>query len=443
MQPDRPVDANPPDQPLERLLADRRFVRFATAKFLQLVAQNALIYGLFITVIADQKSYLATSAFVLASVLPSVLLSLPGGLVADALPKKTVLLATMVWRIAIVWLFIDFSLGVGAVLILTFVAWTAYQFFTPAENAALPAVAPPHQIASATSMLQALSLAAQLLGAGAVAPIAVKFLGRDGLFYLVGGLLVTSTVFYAIIPRLSPAGRPQRRQTGWWSSLPQGYRAIRGDDDLVRITILRILLDTGTMMVVVAAPKFIEDSLNAGSEYAVYIASPAALGIGIGLLLAPPLLAFISGRTLAVVGYCMFTLVLIALPFIDPISLFVTNHVGFLDSLRSFTGLSRQVIMTVVILPWAGLGISLVQVSARAEVYKRVRPALIAQVFATQSALGSIAALLPTFLAGAILDVLPVEAFLGAVAAALVALAIAGSISAPELAVHSDTAPLP
>ena len=90
-----------------RLLKDPRFLRYGWAKFLSLLAQNALIYGLFIDVINVQESSLATAAFVLASVVPSILLSLPGGLFSDLAPNKFALLSVMCVRLVIVFLFLD------------------------------------------------------------------------------------------------------------------------------------------------------------------------------------------------------------------------------------------------------------------------------------------------------------------------------------------------
>jgi uncharacterized membrane protein len=66
-----------------------------------------------------------------------------------------------------------------------------------------------------------------------------------------------------------------------------------------------------------------------------------------------------------------------------------------------------------------------VHVAARTEVYRRVPTNLVAQVFATQSALGSISALAPTFLIGVLLDLLPVRAVLILVGVSLSVCALA------------------
>ena len=66
----------------------------------------------------------------------------------------------------------------------------------------------------------------------------------------------------------------------------------------------------------------------------------------------------------------------------------------------------------MILLPVAGLGSSFVEVAARTEVYRRSPPSVIAQVFSTQAALGSVAGLAPTLLTGVLLDTLPVRAVL-------------------------------
>src|SRR5690606_3866960 len=123
----------------------------------------------------------------------------------------------------------DFDLSIEVVLLLTLLAWTAYQFFSPAESAALAAIAQPHQIASATSLLHALSLVAQLLGAGAVAPLAVDLLGLNSLFIIVMVLMVISGTLYAVIPGLTARNDTRQRRTNWIASLPQGFRTIAAD----------------------------------------------------------------------------------------------------------------------------------------------------------------------------------------------------------------------
>jgi hypothetical protein len=408
------------------LLGDERFRRFALAKLLQLTAKNAFVYGLFISYITEERSYLAGSSFILASVLPTVFLSVPGGIVADRLPNKVVLAGSLLVRMFLIWQFVGASVSIEQVIFLTFFSWTAFQFFAPAENEALVAVAPHEKMAAATAVLQALSLVSQILGAGAVAPLTLDVLGRDAFFVTVLLLMSASTLLYLAVPHLTPEKPLRSVRLGWWSALPAGYRMLRSDRELMRLTLLRVLVDTSMLMVLVAAPKFIEETLDASAASAVYIGTPAALGLALGLVITPPLTRVVRTRAIALVGYVLFTGVLACLAFIEPLSEPILNLLGWWDAIRDEAGLSREIATAIVLLPFAGMGLSLVQVSARAEVYERVRPGLLGQVLATQSAAGSLVAVIPTFLAGALLDLLPVSVFLGALVAASVLAAVAG-----------------
>src|SRR4029079_2123987 len=95
----RPRPAVTADTPL---LRDPRFVRFGAANLLRLVAQNALIYGLFILIVGDANAGLAASAFVLTSTVPSILFGFLGGVTADALPRKLTMLASLGVQVAVV-----------------------------------------------------------------------------------------------------------------------------------------------------------------------------------------------------------------------------------------------------------------------------------------------------------------------------------------------------
>jgi MFS family permease len=407
-----------------RLLGDQRFLRYDWAKFLSLLAQNALIYGLFIDVINAQESSLATSVFVLASVIPSILLSVPGGLFSDFLPNKFALLSTMVVRLAIVFLFFDAGGDIATVLLLTFLVWAVYQFYSPAENAAVIAIVPRERFAAASSLLQAISLAAQLVGAGIVAPLAIEFLNADGLYVIVFVLLLVSTVLMALVPNLSAEQEREAKRLSIWRAFPVGYRTIARDQRLMSITIMRILLDTGMMAFIVCAPVFIEDTLDTGAANAIYIAIPGALGIALGLLLAPLILSLAPARLVVLIGSAIFSALLLVLPFIDSIAPDLTRSLGPFRSLQDALNLSNAIVATMILLPLGGFAVSLVEVGARTEVYRRSPVSRISQVFATQAAMGSVAALLPTFFVGVMLDLLPVRVVLVAIGVVLPACAV-------------------
>ncbi len=235
-----------------------------------------------------------------------------------------------------------------------------------------------------------------------------------------------STLIFASIPDLSLRDGERRDASGW----PGGSRClpaihtIAADPRLTSITLMRVLLDTGMLMFVVVAPVFIEDTLHTGAQNAIYIAIPGALGLALGLVTAPMLLTFVNARSLSLAGFVCFTSVLLALPFVDGFAPQISGAFGPIDDFTNWLNLSDAIVATIFLLPIAGLGSSFVQVAARTEVYHRVPSNLVAQVFATQSAAGSIGALVPTFLAGIMLDILPVRAVLILIGVSLTAIAL-------------------
>jgi hypothetical protein len=299
-----------------------------------------------------------------------------------------------------------------------------YQFFAPAETAAVLALVPRERLPHASSLVQAVSLISQLIGAGIVAPLAIRFLDKDGLYVVVFLMFSASFVLFALIPDLSAEQEREAQRLSPWRALPTGLRTIRADANLTTITSLRVLQDTGMLAVVVIAPVFIEDTLGTNASNAIYVAVPGAIGLAMGLLIAPPLLTLVPARWLALCGFVMFTSVLVVLPFIDVIAPELTEGLGPFRDFQQWINLSDALAASVILLPVGGLGVSFVQVAARTEVYRRSPPSVIAQVFSTQSAIASIAALGPTFLVGVMLDMLPVVVVQEVVVLTLVSLAV-------------------
>jgi hypothetical protein len=413
------------------LRGNARFLRLAGAKFAQLLAQNALIYGLFILVISEHESALATSAFVLAATAPSILLSLPGGVASDLLPRKVSLLWTTAARAAIVVLFIVYDVDLIYVIALTLATWSVFQFFSPAESAALPAVVPGERIAPATAALDAASLVAQLAGAGFIAPLAVKGLGADGLFAIVLGLLVASGWLFASIPDLTARTDSPPARVSWLRSLPQGLQILRSDPVLLRVTAFRVVLDTALVIVVVAAPSFMNDILRTAPENAVYIFAPGAVGLAVGLVLAPVLLKLSPPRPVVTLGYALVVGVILTLPFVREVARELDQRTFVpLQQTEELLRVRREIAATVLLLPFAGLGISLVRVAARTAVYQHAPANAVAQVFATQSGIGSLVSLAPTLAAGLLVDWADAQAALLTVGIAMAILA-AGMVVAP------------
>jgi MFS family permease len=404
---------------MRQLLLDPRFRNYALAKLLQLAGQNALIYGLFILVIEKQESSLATALFVLCSILPSVVLSIPGGVAADALPRKLTMLLTLAARLAIILTFIRFELSLALVLGLTVLIWSIYQFYSPAEHAALAAVTPAGHLVQANAVMYVVSLVAQLGGAGFVAPLALKTFGDSGLFVVTLLLVFGGLYVFAFIPALSPP-HPAKHREGVLRSFSFGLRYFRRDALATRAMLQFVLLSSATTMVLVAVPRYLTDVLSTAVINAVYIFSPGAIGVAFGLAVAPFMTRLLGGPTVTLLGFVAFAGALAALAAVDPLSTAMQEW-GFFEWAVETFHINLFVATTMVIVPFGGLGIALVNVSSRALIYERADSARLGQVFATASAIGSVASIIPTLTAGVVVDHIDVRYLFAVLAALLLA----------------------
>jgi hypothetical protein len=130
----------------------------------------------------------------------------------------------------------------------------------------------------------------------------------------------------------------------------------------------------------------------------------------------------------------LFTGVVLTLPFVAEISRELDQRTFVpLTRMEELLNVRPAIAGTALLVPFGGLGLTLARVASRTAVYQHAPRHVIAQVFATQSAIGSIASLVPTFAAGLLVDLLDVRAVLvltGSAMSVLAVLAIAGPMGA-------------
>jgi MFS family permease len=397
----------PPGVPL---LRDERFRLFAAAKLLQQSAQNALLYGLFIIVVREQDSALATSAFVIAMTAPSVLLSIPGAVLAESMPRKLALLLALAARAAIAWAFIGADPSIGLAVGLALSVSAVQQVFGPAESSALRSIVPDEKLGQGAALTNAITLLSQALGAGLLAPLTIKTGSEDHLFVLVFALLLASAVVYLAIPRLTPSRAVPRERAGLLASLPVGWRTIRSKTETTQIAMLSVTMDATLGALIVVVPLFVTDVLNTSAENAVYVFAPAAIGLAFGLLIAPPLLALLPPRPIVLFGFLLTVGVMFALPFVHDVARELDERTFLpLSWVQDWLNVRREIAATSLLLVVGGLGVSLVEVGTRTALYRAAPAHAVGQVLSTKATLGALASIVPTLTVGLLLDVLSPE----------------------------------
>ncbi len=391
--------------------ADPRFRRMLAAKLCVDIADNALAYALLIAVVRRTGSGLHSTLFVIILTLPAIAFAIPAGAIADRLPKRAILIAALVLRIALTLLLIR--------VVRTGRVWEIYgatlafaavgQVFGPIWVASLPRLVAFGRLSRAHALLNLAQLGGQVAGVVLIAPIVLKMFGARAVLIIVALFFVAAVVVTARIGDLPGGSRAtpgegkavHEARTG----LLAGWRIIAADAPLfmavVQLTIVASLLRG----LIVLFPFYTHQVLGIAPENTVYIAAPAAVGAALGLAVAP-VLGFVGRGRLATVGFDILVGSLACLALVNLLRPFVANqlHLG-LSGLAHRADVPPLVTTAMLLAIPAGFGIALTLVAARTVLNERTPEDAQARVFATQSALATVVSLVPLLVIGALTSV--------------------------------------
>ncbi len=265
---------------------------------MQMVARGWLIYDM-------TNSPLALSWVLLSFLLPSFLFSLAGGLIADRLHKKpimiasqimntlaTILLATFIYGDNIEFSdFIYFGLFNGTVLSLSM----------PARSAVVPEVVAKDSLVNAMALQSATFNLSRILGPALAGGLIALFASGDTtsthgvgiVFFMIAGLYAISV---CAVSFLHYNGAPLRQKTAsMLEDLREGFRYMRDEKSILGLLIMGFVPMTFGFSVSFLLPAFNKDILQGGPDDLGLLMT----GMGIGALCGSLLLAHlgdISGK---------------------------------------------------------------------------------------------------------------------------------------------------
>ena len=423
----------PIDQPLLRDVTFRNF--WLSRLFVQL-GQGAMLYALLILIVDLTSSSFYTALFVNCSILPAIIFGIPGGIVADSLPRRPMMVALNLTRFGLICATLLVSPSLSAVFALTLALWVIHQFYSPIESTVVASLVPPERFSSAQALHNLALTLAQALGLVLMAPLVLRFFDISVLFAICASMFLAAAGFAALLPRLDeqqagdpvppasvnadpgvthhPAGIGIDRRPGSVASSVQwflnGWRMVSRDRIALGAVLDDMLVGLGLASLLVIMPLYLEAVLNTAQENTTFVFAPAALGLVVGLRAAPALNQVLENRYIATLGLVLFALTVITLGFVVRLTEFMTDMLRLpLDELSDAIGVSSSVLVVMVISIPAGFASALVGVAARSVLLSRVRPGARGQVIASQNLFQSLATLLPTFAVGIFADIVGVR----------------------------------
>jgi MFS family permease len=269
--------------PIYRLLFFGMIGQMASMN-MQLMAASLLIYR-----ITDSATLLGLMALAFAG--PMLLFSLFGGIIADRVHKKYVLLGGQLFS-AVVSLGIALSLTTGylsteyggswwILIVAAVFQGTINALMMPSSQAILREIVGGEQLLNAASLNTFAMNGFRILGP-ALAGFLIDAFDFASVYYLMTGLYLMSAAFIARMPL---TGRTNLGGEGVISDIKEGLIYVRHEITILVILLFSIISVVLAMPYVHLMPVFIEDVLHVGASEMGVLMSASGIGAIIGSLI--------------------------------------------------------------------------------------------------------------------------------------------------------------
>ncbi len=275
------------------------FQRVMVSRFCSDAAIQALIYGSLVSVVREESSAFGAALVGCAALVPPALFGLPGGIVADLLPKRLVLAVTYLLQAALCFVLPEIAgTGLSGSLVLVFAVVTLGQISGAAEPALIPLVANEERIASANSFLNIASVAGAGFGTAILAPFFVRFFDVEPLYYVCGGLLLLAMARIFERGHVMEGSRVPGVEAGPIATL----RWFASERVIVTMILAAALVGIANTIVQTLAPRYVQEEFGLDPSASVYVLAPASIGLVLALVLAPLAIRLLGERAVAAVA---------------------------------------------------------------------------------------------------------------------------------------------
>lgn len=314
----------------------------------------------------------------LSLALPMLIFSIYGGIIADRTQKRYILLAGQCAS-GILALGIAISITIGSItvthlIVAGIIQGTIMGLMMPARQAIIPEIVGEQGLMNAIS-LNAAGMNVNRLIAPGLAGFLIGWLGIQGVYYTMAALYLIAICF---IVALKPTFSTFAETKSNWEDLKEGVRYIRGNNTvlgLLWLTLIMVLLSVPFQFLL---PIFTEDILHVGPEGLGMLFSMSGVGALVGSLIIASLgdanrgrLFLLSGLILAIslIAFSISTWYWVSLLIILPIGLGNAGRMAISNTLvQSYTDdIHRGRVMSIYMMEFGLMSLSTFAVSVISE----------------------------------------------------------------------------
>ncbi len=369
--------------------------------------------GFIFRIFSLTSSAFSVSMLILIILLPQVILSFIGGIVADLQNKKHILVIGNILRALIILPLLGTSDSTVMVYLVALIVSVVTQFYVPAEAPLIPHLVDRKNLLGANSVFGICLFGSTLIGYVLAGPI-IQLFSHTGLFIMIGVLYALAAVLAAFIPKKSDGVVVQDYS-------PQFVRKSLKEEIHNLYTLLRytraagnsfFLLAFSQVVILVLAnvvPSYAETVLSVPVEQlSLLVFAPAALGMIVSAVLIASILQNKDKNLLMDIGVFISGMVLICFP---AISLFI--ELPFIQSLNELPYVTITSATLVPLLAFvAGFANSFIFVPSQTFIQELVPESSRSKIFGLLYGLIGAVSLIPVLISGGIADVFGVRSVL-------------------------------
>lgn len=397
---------------------DPHFQALLASRFFADLALQALYYAALIASARTSDSAMQAAAIGVAFLLPGVILGPWGGAVADAMPKRVALFGAYM-AMGVLALLVPTTTGTGfiAMLVVLFLVRVLHQVSQPAESAAAPLVASHAELASANSFLSLASSVGEVSGKALLAPAVVRFWGLRPVTVIAGLMFCFSALRVVKFRPDTDDTVFDRRQVKRLGVI-EAVRWLLEEPGAFWMLLLAAMASTVNVVLGTLGPQYVKQVLEVDPTLTFYVFAPASLGVVGGLLLAPLAIRLAGERAVAVAGFTVVSIAMVALGQVGAVS----GALGWMLVL-DIPRVGDEVEMAAAISLLVGAGITLAAAATQTYIGRFVPVAIHGRVFALLGALKDGLAIPQLLLLGAVASSIGVGAVVTIAPVALLAIA--------------------
>lgn len=414
------------------VLNNKSFLVIWSNQILLQLSYNMLSFTLLVTLFRLTNSNTISALFLLTNLIPSTLLAMFAGVVADKFDRRKILLITDigVGICMFSYLFIDLPIQI---ILMTLLLNSILQFFQPTESATIPMLVDKKHLLAANSLFQMTLFGAMIGGYAIAGPIIDRF-GNDVIFIFGSTSLLVSFALRRFLPPL-PNEKSKKQKSNNLTGLikltnqhiAEGLKFITSNRYVWATILTMAIANALANLVVTVGPGLMEQVLKIRAEGAsIVLLLPLGLGMVTGALSVGRFGQLLPRRSLIAAGFFISGLGITGIVLAPIIAGFITGHdinfsrpVHFLNAVK----LSYFISMFSLIL---GFGGSFVIIPTQTLLQELTPNHLRGRVFSTQIMVMGIVAAVPVFAAGALSDIFGVQSVLFTVGTAIIVCGILG-----------------